>query len=310
MRGGQADAQGPARGAERRGQVGLAVVAHDRLRDDHRPGRGMRQPLINRGQALVRQHRAGQPQRVGPARPHRLGRQRPGQQQRGIHRLGGRPQHRRGDGAGGLVDQAGQLDPVHGAVVVHHPDIQRGGIDLRPLTRPGRGHRAERPLGLAGQRPAGAGRAEGVPARGQASRQPVEGPLGRHRRQVAAWAVLARIASPGGAAGPPCRSTGRSPRRWPAGWPRPPAGRHTRPGPCGGRPGGRSPPTGPRAHTGRAAASACSARPGGPPGSARRAWTAPAGAATGRPGHIQGGDRCPAGCPPRRWRPRAGGSGI
>jgi hypothetical protein len=62
--------------------------------------------------------------------------------------------------------------------------VQRGGLDLRPLTRPRRGHRAERPVGLAGQRPAGAGRADGVPARGQPSRQPVEGPLGRHHRPV------------------------------------------------------------------------------------------------------------------------------
>jgi hypothetical protein len=274
------------------------VVAHDRLRDDHRPGRGMCQPLIDRGQALVRQHRAGQPQRVGPARAHRLGRQRPGQQQRGVHGLGGRPQHRRGDGAGGLVDQAGQLDPVHGPVVVDHPHVQRGGIDLRPLTRPGRGHRGERPGGLLSQRAAGAGRAEGVPARGQASRQPVEGPLGRHHRPLAGLGgsgqdLLDPAAQPAHRAGRPVGLLGDGL----------PGGRH-HPGihvAGRSRPAGGAvidhPPTGPHARNGHAAASACSAPPGAPPGSARHAWPAPAAAATARPGRSPGGGGCPAGCP-------------
>jgi hypothetical protein len=60
--------------------------------------------------------------------------------------------------------ESGQLDPVDSPVIVHHPHVQRGGIDLRPLTRPGRGNRAERAVRLDGQRAAGAGGAEGVPA--------------------------------------------------------------------------------------------------------------------------------------------------
>jgi hypothetical protein len=58
-------------GLERAGDVGLAVVAGDRLRDDHRPGRGVFQPLVDLGQPAVRQHRPRHPKGVHPARPHR-----------------------------------------------------------------------------------------------------------------------------------------------------------------------------------------------------------------------------------------------
>ena len=114
---------------------------------------------------------------------HRLGRQCPGQQQRAIHGLGGG-----GSTAAAMVRVPWSTRPVSSTRSTVPSScttrVQRGGIDLRPLTRPRRGHRAERPVGLAGQRSAGAGRADGMPARGQPSRQPVEGPLGRHHRPV------------------------------------------------------------------------------------------------------------------------------
>ena len=117
----QGDAEQPARRPEVLRDEHLPVIAHDRLRHDHRPGRGVLQPLVQLQQPPVRQHRAGHAQRRSPARPHRLRGHGPGQQQGRVHRLGRRPQHRRGDRTGGQVHHARQLRPArHPAVQQHH----------------------------------------------------------------------------------------------------------------------------------------------------------------------------------------------
>jgi hypothetical protein len=183
MGGLQADPHRPAGAAERLRHVDHAVVADNGLRHDHRPRGRVLQPLIYLRQPAVRQHRPGHAQRVRPPWPHRLRGHRAGQQQRRVHRLGRRPQHRRRDRPRGQVDDPAQLDPVDQAVVQHHPHVQRRGIDLGPLAWAHRGDRAERPVRPLGQRPAGAGRSEGVPARRDLPGQPVERRPGRHHRR-------------------------------------------------------------------------------------------------------------------------------
>ena len=133
-------AQGPAGGQERLRDEDLAVVDHDRVRDDHRPGRGMLQPLVDAESAAGRAAPSG-PSAARPPSPGRIGSgTHPGQQHAGVHRLGRQaaapPRH----GAGRDVDRAGQLRPAGHPVVQHHQHIQRRGVDLhrsRPApTRP------------------------------------------------------------------------------------------------------------------------------------------------------------------------------
>ncbi len=104
------DLEKPAGGLKVAGDEDLPVIADDHLGDGHRPGRSLGQALVQLEEAAVRQHRPGHLQCVHPARPHRLGGDGAGQQHAGVDRLGGRPQHRGGQGAGGDVDHAGQLD--------------------------------------------------------------------------------------------------------------------------------------------------------------------------------------------------------
>jgi hypothetical protein len=52
----EVDTHRAAGGAERLREVNHAVVADDGLRDDHRPSRGVFEPLVDGDQPLVRQH--------------------------------------------------------------------------------------------------------------------------------------------------------------------------------------------------------------------------------------------------------------
>ena len=66
------------------------MVDHDRVRDDDRLGRRRSSRCRPRPAAGAAAPTPTSPAPV-PARPHRLGHQHPGQQQRGVHRLGARP---------------------------------------------------------------------------------------------------------------------------------------------------------------------------------------------------------------------------
>ncbi|SIN03885.1 Uncharacterised protein [Mycobacteroides abscessus subsp. abscessus] len=162
------------------------MIAHNRLRGDHRPRRRISQPLIDAGQTAVRKNRPRHPQCISPPRPHRFGGQRPRQQQRRIHPFGGGPQHSRGNRPGGVVDHRGQLHPVNQTVIKHDSHIQRRGIDLDYFTRAGHRDRPERAIGLLGQRAAGPRRPKRVPAFSQAFDQPIKRRLRRHRRSIVA----------------------------------------------------------------------------------------------------------------------------
>ena len=105
------------------------------------------------------------PQRRRPARPHRLGHQHPGQQQRRVDRLGAdRPQHRRADRAGRDVHRDRQVRPHRHPVIQQHHHVDRGGVDLHLLTRPGGERRGEQPCRPVRGLPAGHRRPERVPA--------------------------------------------------------------------------------------------------------------------------------------------------
>ncbi|ROO63029.1 hypothetical protein EDC02_5039 [Micromonospora sp. Llam0] len=135
MGGLEVDPQERAGRAEVPRQEHAALVDHDRLRDDDRPGRGVFEPLVDAGQPPVRQHRPGHRQRLRPARPHRLRSQSPGQQDAGVDRLRGRAQHRCGHRLGSHVDHAGQLHPPRRAVVEQDQHVQGCGVHLHQLTR-------------------------------------------------------------------------------------------------------------------------------------------------------------------------------
>ena len=161
------------------------VVDHDRVRDDHRPGRGMLQPGVDVQQPLIRQHRMRHLQGLGPARPRRLGSHGPGQQHARVHDLRRGPQHRRGHHPGRDIDHGGQLDSSRDAVIQQHQHVQRGGVDLHHLARCRRGQRPEHALRPARQRPAGRGRPGDMPSVRQRAEQPVKRPVRRHRPVIA-----------------------------------------------------------------------------------------------------------------------------
>ena len=226
------DAQVPAGGPERGRDEHAAVVDHDGVRDDHRPGGGMLQPLVDREQPLIGQHRMGHLQRLGPARPHRLRGQGAGQQHARVDRLRRGAQHRGGHHPGGDVDHAGQLDPAGNAVVQQHQHVQRGGVDLHDLARRRRRQRPEHALRPPGQRPAGRCRARSCAGRATACRTAgrTSGPTARRRHS------RPRRGSPSSARSrtPPSGRTPRPP-------PRSPAASHRRPA---RRPGRRPHPPG------------------------------------------------------------------
>lgn len=173
----QIDPQRGARLPTRLRQIRFPVIADDRLRSDYRSGGRIGQPLIDIGQMPMRQHRPRHPQRVRPPWSHRLRGQCPGQQQCGIHRLGGGSQHRGWNRACRIIDHACQLNPVRRAVIEDHPHIQWRGIDLDHLTRPGHCQRAKWTVRLLGQRPPGACRPERVPTFRQSFDDAIERPL-------------------------------------------------------------------------------------------------------------------------------------
>ena len=238
VRGLDGDAQVPAGGPERGRDEHAAVVDHDRVRDDHRPGRGVLQPLVDVEQPLIGQHRMRHPQCLRPARPHRLRGEGAGQQHAGVDRPRRGPQHRGGHHPRGHIDHPGQLHPAGNPVVQQHQHVQRGGVDLHHLARRCRRQRPEHALRPPGQRPARRGRSGRVPAVRQRAEQPVERPARRHDAVIS----RPRPGSPSSARSrnPPSGTT-------PCRLPRSPAASHRRPahqpgrraasaGPPGGRP--------------------------------------------------------------------------
>ena len=184
-------AQGVGGPQEHLRQEHLPVVDHHRVRDDDRPGGRQLQPVVDADQPLVgdpgRRHRQG----LVPARPHRLGHQHPGQQQRRVHRLGAdRAQHRGADGPGRDVDRGNQFRPADHPVVHHRHHVQRRAVHLHLLARPRGDRGGEHPLRTGRRLPAGDSRPECVPASRQRLQQPVERRPRRHRHRPRAVLAL------------------------------------------------------------------------------------------------------------------------
>ena len=180
-----ADPQVPAGRAEVVRDEHRPVVDDDGVRHDHRPGRGVPQPLVDAQQPVIGQGRVRHRQAGRPPGPHRLGRERAGQQHARVDRLRRGAQHRGGHRPGCHVDHPGQLHPSRHPVVQQHHDVQGRGVDLHQLARRRRVSLREHPLRPARQAPAG----DRGPGRVPARRQPGEQPEHRGPRRL-----LARLA--------------------------------------------------------------------------------------------------------------------
>ena len=230
------DAQMPGGRPERGRDEHAAVVDHDRVRDDHRPRRGMLQPRVDVQQPIVGQHGMRHLQRLRPARPHRLRGEGAGQQHAGRStiRVPG-PQHRGEDHSRGHVDHAGQR---------HGRERRRPAARARPAAwsrsapprlAPPR-EATQHALRPPGQRPAGRRRASHLPAMPHRAEQRQKVRVRRHRavsRPRREFRASARSRSP------PSGKTPWPSRRSPAASrPRPdrrPARRAASAGPAGGR---------------------------------------------------------------------------
>ena len=247
---------------------------------------------------------AAQPGRIGS------GTSIAGQQQRRVDRLGAdRPQHRRADGAGGDVDRDRQLGAAGDAVVQQHHHVQRGGVDLHLLARPGgerRGERPVRPVRPADRRVAAD--AERVPPAGQHVR-----PAGRTSLATASaprpgpCSASSDLRAPGGSAATGCPSRRRVSRvDHLRGSPRPAARRPGRPGLPRAYPLVDQPPQALLRHSGAASASPCArhrlpaAQLGGLGLLAARVSVRAAGSYSGRGAGARRRFRRQPGRPPRR----------
>ncbi|WP_259605977.1 MULTISPECIES: hypothetical protein [Microbacterium] len=186
-RGDERDAERLAGRTEVGGQVVLAPVGRDRLREDERLSVPQTLVALLFDQCLFgprgRDQPSGLPCTLGATG---VGHERTREHDDEVHALGRlRAQHRREHRSGGDVDHDRQVGPADGLVVDPDHDVQRRRVDLHLLARPQGDPADEIAPRLKRERLAGLGGAEGVAATVLGVDQPVERGAARHRHLVA-----------------------------------------------------------------------------------------------------------------------------